>query len=332
MAIVTATERLEPGRQILGDLAAGDVMTRPAVAVDPATPLPEVVLRMAADRRRALPVASRGVPIGIVTQGDVVARGVGAAVEPGEVALGAGDAEALVQRIARSGRLARDVMTPEPVVVGVNEPLRDAAERMARRHLKRLPVVDARGKLVGVLSRVDVLRVVAGGGWEVGDATPPRPVGAAAPLREVMRTALPLVDAGAALEDVLPVVAASGIDHALVVDAAGHLLGAISDADLLERLSPPVRRGLFSGALHGLPFGHLERDLAERRARARTAAELLAPVPTASPELALGEAIARVLAGAHKVLAIVDADGRVLGVIDRAGLLRALVVPGGVSR
>ncbi|WP_248359614.1 CBS domain-containing protein [Anaeromyxobacter oryzae] len=316
---------LAPRRAILADLAAGDVMTRPAISVEPATPLVEVVVRMAAARRRALPVVMRGFVVGIVTQSDVVARGTGAAVEPGEAALGPGDAEHLVERIARSGRVARDVMTPEPVTVGVAMPLREAAELMARRRLKRLPVVDAAGRLAGVLSRVDVLRAVAGGGWEANDAVGGGGLDAGAPLGDVMRPDPPAVRPETPLEDVLPLVAASGLDHALVVDADRRVLGAVSDAALLERLAPPVRRGVFSASLHGLPFGHLERERAERRAVARTAADVLGPVATAAPDLPLHEAIALVLPGAHKLLAVVDAEGRLVGALDRAALLRGLL-------
>lgn len=318
---------LAPRRAILADLAAGDVMTRPAVAVEAEAPLAEVVVRMAAARRRALPVVTRGFAVGIVTGGDLVARGMGAALEPGDAPLGPGDAERLVARITRSGRIARDVMTPEPVTVGAAVALREAAELMARRHLKRLPVLDGAGRLAGVLSRVDVLRAVAGGGWEANDAAAPAGLEGGALVGAVMRRDPPAVGPDAPLEQVIAVVAASRLDHALVVDAGLHVLGAVSDAALLERLAPPVRRGLFSASLQGLPFGHAERDRAELRARARTAGDILDPVPTAPPDLPLHDAIALVLPGAHKLLAVVGADGRLVGALDRAALLRGLLPP-----
>jgi CBS domain-containing protein len=317
-------------RAILADLAAGDVMSRPAVAIEPSTPLAEVVLRMAASRRRALPVVTRGFAVGIVTGGDVVARGAVAAGEPGAgplAPLAAGDAERCVARIARSGRVARDVMTPELVTVGEAVALREAAELMARRHLKRLPVLDRAGRLAGILSRVDVLRAVAGGGWDATEAEAPAPLEGGAPVGALMRPDPPAVAADAPLDQVIAVAAASGLDHALVVDAGRRVLGVVSDAALLERLAPPVRRGVFSGSIHGLPFGHAERELAERRARARTAGDILGPVPTATPDVALRDAIGLVVRGAHKVLAIVDDAGRLVGALDRAALLRGLLPP-----
>jgi CBS domain-containing protein len=321
---------MTPGRSdegIPAALAAGDVMARPPVTVEPGAPTIDVLLRMAASGRRALVVVERGFPIGIVTGSDLVARGAG----PGGALAGALDAggvaldEALRARLAGAGRSARDVMTPEPVTVDDATPLRAAAELLARRRLRRLPVVGLDRRLVGVLSRLDVLRAAAGGGWDAPDGPAPGGLDARAPVAAVMRTRPPVVAPGAPFREVLRAVATSGVDRALVVDGDGRVLGVVTDAALLDRMAPPLRRGVFSGSVHGLPFGHQDRELAERRARARTAADMMTPAPCVAPDLPLGEAIARVLPGAHKLVAVVDGDGRLVGALDRADILRGLV-------
>jgi CBS domain-containing protein len=319
-----------PGRSdegIPSALAAGDVMARPPVTVEPAAAAVDVLLRMAASGRRALVVVERGFPVGIVTGSDLVARGAGA----GGALAGALDAgggaldEALRARLAEAGRTARDLMTPEPVTVDDATPLRAAAELLARRRLRRLPVVGPDRRLVGVLSRLDVLRAAAGGGWDAPDGPSPGGLDARAPVSAVMRTRPPVVAPEAPFAEVLRAVATSGVDRALVVDGDGRVLGVVTDAALLDRMAPPLRRGVFSGSLHGLPFGHQDRELAERRAGARTAADVMTPVPCVAPELPLGQAIARVLPGAHKLVAVVDGDGRLVGALDRADILRGLV-------
>ncbi|WP_017594148.1 CBS domain-containing protein [Nocardiopsis potens] len=58
-----------------------------------------------------------------------------------------------------SGASARDLMTTPAVTVTADATPVEAAERMRRRRVKRLPVVDGRGRLVGLVSRSDLLRV-----------------------------------------------------------------------------------------------------------------------------------------------------------------------------
>jgi CBS domain-containing protein len=52
---------------------------------------------------------------------------------------------------------ARDMMTPDPVTIGPEATVEEAARLIARRKHNRLPVVEEDGRLVGVVTRVDVL-------------------------------------------------------------------------------------------------------------------------------------------------------------------------------
>ncbi len=68
----------------------------------------------------------------------------------------------LRQRVARAAPWSlmnvRDAMTPTPVTVTVTESLQDAMELMAMKHIRHLPVVDAAGTLIGLLSDRDLRR------------------------------------------------------------------------------------------------------------------------------------------------------------------------------
>jgi CBS domain-containing protein len=241
--------------------------------------------------------------------------------------LGEPERAALLSSLDALRHTAADVMTRGPVTVRETVPLHDAAALMARRRLKRLPVVDAEGRLAGILSRVDVLRAAAGhAGAAVEDAGPPAGLSAEAPLSAVMRRDVPVVSPEAALTEVYQAVTSTRLNRALVLDGERRVLGVISDAELLERLAPPLRGGLLAALARHLPFARSDRESAERRAGARNAADLMAPVPQAPADLALRDAIGLVLPGAHKLLAVVDAEGRLAGVLDRADILRGLLL------
>lgn len=141
-----------------------------------------------------------------------------------------------------------------------------------------------------------------------------------------MRRDVPVVAPEAHFSEVFKAVTATRLNRALVVDTERRVLGVVSDAELLERLAPPLRGGLLQALARHLPFARAERQSAERRAGARTAAELMHPVPQARADLALRDAIGLVLPGAHKLLAVVDAEGRLAGVLDRADILRGLLL------
>ncbi|KVH92517.1 Cystathionine beta-synthase, core [Cynara cardunculus var. scolymus] len=56
------------------------------------------------------------------------------------------------------GKLVGDLMTPAPLVVRENTNLEDAARLLLETKYRRLPVVDGQGKLVGIITRGNVVR------------------------------------------------------------------------------------------------------------------------------------------------------------------------------
>ncbi len=57
---------------------------------------------------------------------------------------------------------AAEMMTADPLTVGPDEPAEHAARLISEKHHNRLPVVDDEGRLVGVVTRVDVLAALTG--------------------------------------------------------------------------------------------------------------------------------------------------------------------------
>ena len=220
-----------------------DVMTREVVSVQPDTPLGETV-RMLLDRDfRALPVVDAQTRlVGIVTNRDLVERGgLTARVE----LLSALDGPALERELAASGagqRTAADVMTPEPTRVTADEKLERAAHLMAEHRIKRLPVVDDAGQLVGMLSRVDVLRTM---GEDYHAPAPHEAQISGQPVRvvgDLMRTDVPSVAADAPLGEVLDAVTSTRLNRALVVGRTAACSASSATASSLRDLTLEQRQ------------------------------------------------------------------------------------------
>jgi CBS domain-containing protein len=144
-------------------MKVSDVMTRKVISVSPGAKVSEAIKLMLKHRISGLPVIDgKGRVVGILSEGDLLRRPeIGA--EPRrsrwlDALLGPGEAaEAYVRS---HGQRVKDVMTRAPLTVKETTPLHEVASLMERRRVKRLPVVRA-GKLVGIISRANLLRALA---------------------------------------------------------------------------------------------------------------------------------------------------------------------------
>jgi CBS domain-containing protein len=95
--------------------------------------------------------------------------------------------------IPTEGLTARDVMTPEPVVIDRNRSIRDAIRLLSTRHISNAPVVDARGQCIGLIALADFARAALQHGADVL-VNPPRPVTCGFQRRDVGPDGLERVD------------------------------------------------------------------------------------------------------------------------------------------
>jgi len=312
-------------RPVSDAIPVGSIMTREVVRVDRNSTVREAVELMRARSIRALPVVDQDKVVGIITNSDVVKRanlGVRLTLMPGL------STDEQARRMAQlPDCVAGDIMSSPALVVPIHAPLSQVAVTMVHRRLKRLPVVDENGKLVGIVSRVDLLQTVADFGAREREEAP-TVLREDAPLSAVMREDVPTVSPEAPLNEVVQAVTSTRLNRALVVDGDRRLLGIVNARAVLERVTPALHPSLLRSLVHRLPFLHVseeQRD-AERHASARTAAELMnKDVVKAGPNVPLREVIAAMVEGHRKLLAVVDEDGRLLGVVDRADLLRGIV-------
>ncbi|MFF5143010.1 CBS domain-containing protein [Streptomyces sp. NPDC013157] len=133
-----------------------DVMTHTVLALRHGAAFKDIVKALQQWQVSAAPVLDDGGRVvGVVSEADLVRREearTGVPVGYGQVRSGPDLAEA-------ASTTAAALMTTPAVTVGPEAPLPEAARRMARHGVKRLPVVDADGLLQGVVSRADLLKV-----------------------------------------------------------------------------------------------------------------------------------------------------------------------------
>ncbi|GAA3246311.1 CBS domain-containing protein [Streptomyces thermocoprophilus] len=127
-----------------------DVMTHTVVAVGSKASFKEIVALMDEWKVSALPVlAGEGRVVGVVSEADLLPKEEFRDTDQGDMA----------ERIKAEALTAGDLMSAPAVTVHADATVAEAARIMARRHVKRLPVVDGVGLLQGVVSRSDLLKV-----------------------------------------------------------------------------------------------------------------------------------------------------------------------------
>lgn len=143
-------------------MRARDLMTTNLVTLPPDAPL-EAVAHALADRgiSGAPVVAPDGTLLGMVTEGDLIKRL--SAKDRVETGWFAGLFRSAAEQAARYARVhgqkARDVMTTELATVGEDASIEHVARIIEDKNVRRVPVVRD-GKLVGVVSRADLIRAM----------------------------------------------------------------------------------------------------------------------------------------------------------------------------
>ena len=116
-----------------------DVMHRGVEWVEPETPITEIARKMRDEDIGAVPVGEHDHLVGMVTDRDIVTRG--------------------LARVRNCMELvARDVMTKPIVYARSDEDVEDALHIMVKNQIRRLPVIDENKRLAGILSLGDILR------------------------------------------------------------------------------------------------------------------------------------------------------------------------------
>jgi CBS domain-containing protein len=150
-------------------MKASDVMVSKVITIGLDTTVQEIANILLSNRISAVPVLDdKGALVGIVSEGDLIHR-----IEAGTerhyswwLRLVSGS-EAIARDFVKShATRARDVMTRNVITASPDLPLGDLASLLEKHRIKRVPIVD-KGKLVGIVSRANLLHALAALGRDI---------------------------------------------------------------------------------------------------------------------------------------------------------------------
>ena len=135
-----------------------DLMTPQVVTIGPETPFKEIVARLANHRVSAVPVVDDdGLVLGVVSEADLLLKE--EFPDPDADTPLFWTKRRRLERDRAAATTARDLMSIAVVSIAPEATVAEAARRMHSAGVKRLPVLDERGRLVGIVSRADLLKV-----------------------------------------------------------------------------------------------------------------------------------------------------------------------------
>jgi H+/Cl- antiporter ClcA/CBS domain-containing protein len=305
----------EPARRLVRA-----VMSPRPVSVREETPLRDLVALALREGVRALPVVdSQRVVVGIVTDNDLRRAG----LDVNLTRLKQMTAPEQSAALRDAGALpARALMSQPVVTISQVATLADAVDQLIGANLKRLPVTDDAGHLMGMLTRSDILREIvfvdAGSLPEAGSLLDWQAQVADVELETVLTAG-----ADAPVTAVIDLLRAHGQRRLVIIDADRRVVGLVTETDLLSRSANGQREYVLarlegrgeSGALDALP------GIAQQY--------MTTPVITVRADSAASDALRLMIENQIKRLPVVDASGHVHGMVGRSGLMRALFTPHG---
>ena len=135
-----------------------DVMTTHVHVASPQAPFKVLVRLIEENKVSAIPIVDQqGIPIGIVSEADLLLKERRHELESSEDFLHL--RKRRTERAKAEGTVASQVMTSPAITVPADTPLSKAAQMMQKKNVRRLVVVDQRGRIAGIVSRSNLLQV-----------------------------------------------------------------------------------------------------------------------------------------------------------------------------
>ena len=153
-------EYLNPKAKAVSQIRVGDIMTTDVIAVKKYDDINEAVWLLSENNISGLPVVDKSnYVIGVVSEADILSM---AGIRRGHTfrdilrhILG----EPLPER--KMGDLVGDIMTSPAITTTPDTEVSEVAKVLDEHRIKRLPVVDDENRLIGVVSRADIVRVMS---------------------------------------------------------------------------------------------------------------------------------------------------------------------------
>jgi CBS domain-containing protein len=145
-------------------MKARDVMVSPVIAVSESSTVRDLAKLLLANRISAVPVVdSGGKVVGIVSEADMIHRPEAGTERPSSwwLSLISGDRALAADYVQGHALKVKDVMTEDVQTAHPDTPLVEIADIFEEKHIKRVPIVNDAGELVGIVSRANIVQAVA---------------------------------------------------------------------------------------------------------------------------------------------------------------------------
>ena len=248
--------------------------------------------------------------------------------------------ETSLEQTRQETRRAADIMNRQIRSISPEQTVREAAQILLETSLHSLPVLEADGRLVGMLSRMDLLQVVVTSPLMSPQASsltqPLRKTGSLEypdvrqqPIEAFLRPDVATVEEETPIAEVIDVLVSSSYKRVLVVGRDQQVQGIISDVDVLRNMQAPAQPGWLT-ALASWARGKPDRvptsTLQAPSGKARVARDVMNhEVVSITEHTTVEEAIEQMLLTGRKMLPVLDAQGRLQGIVGRTDLLQLLV-------
>jgi CBS domain-containing protein len=317
-----------PFKEGLPDVKVSEVMQREVATLHPDSPITAVVELLLDKDFTAVPVVDdQDKVVGMVSDNDLLTRGGMKVTISLKRATDLDYVRGLHDSLENPHRKVSEVMTSQVVTITPDAILARAARLMVEKHLKRLPVVDSDGKLVGILGRLDILNTIAAvhlPQWHPAA----HPAGAQATVADVMTREVPTVHDSAAVEEIFELLVSSSHKRVVVVDDKRQVVGIIADSDLISRVSRESWPGILEVLISKVPIGTVSTEARRhiQKLRARSAREFMTrDVITVRDKMPVASALALSAEKRVKRLPVVNAEGELVGIAGRTEMMRALL-------
>ena len=201
-----------------------------------------------------------------------------------------------------------------------------SVDRMIANNLKRMPVVNKEGLITGMLSRLDVFKIITAKtpDWKRFKSQNVK-VSDIKYVRDIMERDIHTVKKNTPVDEIIRFIDSNEIEHVAVIDDSGHLVGIISDRDIVGFFAEH-KAGLIDYLLARLPLSEISKrheDLIKKTKMKIVADVMKSDLITVSEEARIDEAINLMVKHVIKLLPVVDENNIFKGMISRDALLRA---------
>lgn len=142
-------------------MLVSDIMQKKVVSVTPGATISDAAKVIFGKSHMGLPVVSKGKLVGFVTDQDILSKCFPSMKDYMEDAVHEGDFTAMEKRVKDIMRMkVSDVMSKEVVYITKDAPVLKAESLMKVKDVARLPVVNEKNELIGLLTKRDIFRAL----------------------------------------------------------------------------------------------------------------------------------------------------------------------------